>query len=165
MVALPVSANSTFGSPDNHLLSRKIVVSPGFGFNYQIAPQWTFGVAMTGAGAASNYGRPVLPVPGAGNAKASLIIVNTSPTITYKPRSDLSIGASLVIGVEQLRLNGIIAPGADGALQPVPSHGNANALGIGAGITAEIKTGRQSVCRTRSTVRAASFVPRNPPAC
>lgn len=136
MVALPVSANSTFGSADNHLFSRKIVVSPGFGFNYQIAPQWTFGVAMTGAGAASNYGRPVLPVPGAGNAKASLIIVNTSPTITYKPRSDLSIGASLVIGVEQLRLNGIIAPGADGALQPVPSHGNANALGIGAGIGA-----------------------------
>ncbi|WP_322062034.1 OmpP1/FadL family transporter [Paraburkholderia sp. J63] len=133
-IALPVSANATFGSPDNHLYSRKVVVSPGFGFNYQIAPQWTFGVAMTGAGAASNYGRPVLPVPGAGDAKASLIVVNTSPTITYKPLPYLSIGASLVIGVEQLRLNGVLAPGADGALEPVPSHGNSEAMGIGAGM-------------------------------
>jgi long-chain fatty acid transport protein len=133
-LALPVSANSTFGSPDNHLFSRKIVVSPGFGFNYQIAPQWTFGVAMTGAGAASNYGRPVLPVPGAGDAKASLIIVNTSPTLTYKPLPNLSIGASLVIGVEQLRLNGVLAPLPDGTLEPVPSHGNSNAIGIGAGV-------------------------------
>lgn len=133
-IALPVSANATFGSPDNHLYSRKVVVSPGFGFNYQIAPQWTFGVAMTGAGAASNYGRPVLPVPGAGDAKASLIVVNTSPTITYKPLPNLSIGASLVIGVEQLRLNGVLAPGADGALEPVPSHGNSEAMGVGTGM-------------------------------
>lgn len=131
---LPISANSTFGSPDNNLYSRRIVISPGFGVNYQIAPQWTFGVAVTGAGAASNYGRPVLPVPGAGDAKASLIVINTNPTITYKPLPNLSIGASLVVGLEQLRINGIVAPGPDGALEPVPSHGNSYAAGIGAGI-------------------------------
>lgn len=135
-VVLPVTAHSTFGSPDNQLTSRKIVVSPGFGFNYQIAPQWTFGVAVTGSGAASDYGRPVLPVPGAGNAKASLIVVNTNPTLTYKPVPNLALGASLVLGFEQLRLNGIVAPAADGALQAVPSHGNSNAFGVGAGVGA-----------------------------
>jgi len=133
-LVLPVSANSTFGSSDSHLYSRKIVISPGFGVNYQIAPQWTFGVAVTGAGAGSNYGRPVLPVPGAGDAKSSLIVINANPTITYKPLSNLSIGASLVVGMEQLRLNGVLASFPDGSVQAVPSHGNSEALGIGAGL-------------------------------
>ncbi|OUL70364.1 OmpP1/FadL family transporter [Paraburkholderia hospita] len=131
---VPLTADSTFGSTSNHLFSSRVIVSPGFGLNYQIAPQWTFGVAITGAGAASNYGRPVLPVSGAGDAKASLIVVNTSPTITYKPLPSLSIGASLVFGVEQFRLSGLVAPGPDGALEPVPSHGNEYATGIGAGM-------------------------------
>lgn len=135
-VVAPITAHSTFGSPDNQLTSRKIVVSPGLGVNYQLAPQWTFGVAVTGAGAASDYGRPVLPIPGAGTAKASLIVVSANPTVTYKPLPNLSIGASLVLGFQQLRLNGILAPGADGVLQPVSSHGNANAFGIGAGVGA-----------------------------
>ncbi|MDQ0627226.1 OmpP1/FadL family transporter [Paraburkholderia graminis] len=131
---VPLTADSTFGSASNHLFSSRVIVSPGFGLNYQIAPQWTFGVTITGAGAASNYGRPVLPVSGAGDAKASLIVVNTSPTITYKPLPSLSIGASLVFGVEQFRLSGLVAPGPDGALEPVPSHGNEYATGVGAGI-------------------------------
>lgn len=131
---VPLTADSTFGSTSNHLFSSRVIVSPGFGLNYQIAPKWTFGVAITGAGAASNYGRPVLPVSGAGDAKASLIVVNTSPTITYRPLTSLSIGASLVFGVEQFRLGGLIAPRPDGALEPVLSHGNEYATGIGAGM-------------------------------
>lgn len=131
--AIPISAHSTFGSTDNDLHSRKIVIIPGFGVNYQIAPQWTFGVAVTGGGAASKYGRPLLPVPGAGDANGSLVVVNTSPTITYKPLPNLSIGASLVIGVEQLRLDGLIVPGPSGSLEPGPSHGSSYATGIGTG--------------------------------
>jgi long-chain fatty acid transport protein len=131
---VPLKADSTFGSTSNHLFSSHVILSPGFGLNYQIAPQWTFGVAVTSAGAASNYGRPVLPVSGAGDAKASLIVVNTSPTITYKPLPSLSIGASLVFGVEQFRLNGLVAQGPDGSLAPVPTHGNQYATGIGAGM-------------------------------
>ncbi|MFL9896165.1 MULTISPECIES: OmpP1/FadL family transporter [Paraburkholderia] len=131
---VPLKADSTFGSTSNHLFSSHVILSPGFGLNYQIAPQWTFGVAVTSAGAASNYGRPVLPVSGAGDAKASLIVVNTSPTITYTPLPSLSIGASLVFGVEQFRLNGLVAQGPDGSLAPVPTHGNQYATGIGAGM-------------------------------
>lgn len=131
---VPLKADSTFGSTNNHLFSSHVILSPGFGLNYQIAPKWTFGVAVTSAGAASNYGRPVLPVSGAGDAKASLIVVNTSPTVTYKPLPSLSIGASLVFGVEQFRLNGLVAQGPDGSLAPVPTHGNQYATGIGAGM-------------------------------
>ncbi|PRY04364.1 hypothetical protein B0G73_11240 [Paraburkholderia sp. BL25I1N1] len=85
-------------------------MSSGLSVNYQIASLWTFGVSVTGAGVGSHYGRPVLPVAGAADAKASLIVLNTNPTITYKPLRNLSIGASLVIGFEQLWLNGILAP-------------------------------------------------------
>lgn len=133
---LPIAADSTFGSPDNRLYSRVIIPSPGLGLNYQIAPQWTFGVAVTGVGVASHYGEPVLPVPGAQEAKTHLAIVNISPTVTYKPMPNLSVGASLVVGVQQFRINGILAPDSTGALQPVPSHGNSWAGGIGAGFGA-----------------------------
>ncbi len=133
---LPIAADSTFGSSNNHLYSRVNIPSPGLGVNYQIAPQWTVGVAVTGVGVASHYGGPVLPVPGAQEAKTHLAVVNLSPTVTYKPLPNLSVGASLVLGVQQFRLNGILAPDATGQLQPVPSHGNAWAAGIGAGIGA-----------------------------
>jgi long-chain fatty acid transport protein len=129
----PVSSNASFGTADNHLYSRAIILAPGFGVNYQVLPQWTFGVAVTGGGAASNYGVPVLPLPGAGVAKASLIFVNTAPTVTYKPLPNLSIGASLVVGVQELRLNGVIVP-VDGGFEPLPSHGNSDATGIGGGL-------------------------------
>jgi long-chain fatty acid transport protein len=133
---LPIAADSTFGSPENHLYSRVIIPAPGLGLNYQISPQWTFGVAVTGVGVKSHYGEPVLPVLGAQEAKTSLTVVNISPTITYKPLTNLSIGASLVLGVQQFLLNGILAPDSTGQLQPVPSHGNSWAGGVGAGIGA-----------------------------
>lgn len=133
-VLITTETDASFGNPQSHYFSRAILPAPGLGFNYQIAPQWTVGVAVTGAGLASNYGQPVLPIPGAGPAKAALTIVNTSPTITYKPLPNLAIGASLVLGVEQFRANGVVAATPDGVPFALPSHGNSYATGIGAGI-------------------------------
>jgi long-chain fatty acid transport protein len=130
-VTLVAASNSTFGSPENHLFGRVIMPSPGFGFNYQVAPQWTFGVSVTGAGLDTDYGRPALPLPDAGIAKASLIVVNTSPTVTYKPLPNLAIGASLILGLQEFRASGVLGAGPDGPIA-LESHGNSWAGGVGA---------------------------------
>ncbi|MGF6933587.1 long-chain fatty acid transport protein [Paraburkholderia sp. UCT70] len=131
---LVTQADATFGSTANKFYSRGIVPAPGGGVNFQIAPQWTFGVSVTGAGLASNYGQPLLPIPGAGPAKASLTVVNTAPTVTYKPLPNLAIGLSLVLGIEQFRANGVIGAGPDGIPFALPTHGNSWAAGIGSGV-------------------------------
>ncbi len=78
-----------------------------------------------------DLGLPLMPGPGAGVVKSSLTQVNLSPTLTFKPRSDLALGASLILGVQQFRANGVIAPGPGGMPVAVPSHGNAYATGVG----------------------------------
>jgi long-chain fatty acid transport protein len=133
-ILLVTQSDSTFGSYQNHFYSRAIVPALGLGFNYQISPQWTVGVSVTGVGISDNYGRPVLPVPGAGPAKSSLIGINTLPTVTYKPLPNLAVGASLVLGLEQFRSNGVVAATPDGDVFALPSHGTQYATGIGAGI-------------------------------
>lgn len=129
---ISVESNATFGTTANRQFSRIIEPAFGMGFNYQLGPQWTVGVSVTGAGLGAKYGEPALPIPGAGIAKSNLIIIKTSPTITYKPVPTLSLGVSLVLGLEQFRASGVLAPGADGPVA-LPSHGTSYATGIGAG--------------------------------
>ncbi|MGN5478154.1 OmpP1/FadL family transporter [Cupriavidus basilensis] len=125
--------NATFGSPDNHNFSRVVSGAPQMGFNYQLDPKWTLGVSITGAGLAARYTLPALPVPGAGPAKASLLMANISPTVTYKPLPNLSVGASLIVGIQQFRASGVLAPGPAGPVV-LPSHGDSYAAGLGAGV-------------------------------
>jgi len=130
-VLISTESNSSFGSSANKFFSRVNVPAPGMGVNYQLTPQWTVGVSVTGAGLASHYNTPVVSIPGTGPAKAAYTLVNTAPTVTYKPLPNLSLGASVVIGVEQFRANGLLAPTPDGALVPLSSHGNAYSVGLG----------------------------------
>lgn len=130
-VLISTETDASFGTPANHFFSRVNVPVPFMGVNYQVAPDWTLGVSVTGAGLASHYNTPVVPVPGLGPAKASYTLVNTAPTVTYKPLPNLSLGASVIIGVEQFRANGLLGPAADGAMTPLVSHGNAYSVGVG----------------------------------
>ena len=123
----------TSGSTANHLYSRIIKPAPGLGANWDISPQWTAGVAVYGAGIGTYYGGPIAPVPGASKASSSLLVVNTAPTVTYKPLPNLAIGASAIFGLQQFRVNGLVGTGPTGAVG-VPSHGTAYATGVGAGI-------------------------------
>ncbi|WP_321821575.1 MULTISPECIES: OmpP1/FadL family transporter [unclassified Burkholderia] len=133
-ILLVTQSDSTFASYQNHFYSRAIVPALGLGFNYQISPQWTVGVSVTGVGISDNYGKSVLPVPGAGPAKSSLIGINTMPTVTYKPLPNLAVGVSLVLGLEQFRSNGAVGATHDGVPFALPSHGTRYAMGIGAGV-------------------------------
>ena len=131
---IATEADSTFGNVQNKYFSRVMLPGLGLGFNYEIAPRWTFGVSVTAAGVAANYGKEALPVAGAGIAKTNLITVNTTPTITYRPLPNLAVGASLVLGLEQFRSGGVIGATPDGMPLALGSHGTEYAEGIGMGV-------------------------------
>lgn len=132
-VVVAAAVDASFGSESNQHFSRIIQPAPGMGFNYQLVPGWTFGVSITGAGLGSKYSSPALPLPNAPNARSSLMVIRTSPTVTYKPAPNLSFGASLVLGAQQFRANGVVAPGPNGVVI-LPTHGNSYAAGVGAGL-------------------------------
>ncbi|WP_175054183.1 OmpP1/FadL family transporter [Paraburkholderia sediminicola] len=125
--------HTTFASPENHLTASPIAPALEGGFNWQVAPKWTLGVGVDGAGFASNYGQTLLPNTKAGVAKASFTAFNVLPTVTYRPIPSLSLGLSMVLSWEQFRANGLVASGPDGAPIAIPSHGNSSAFGIGFG--------------------------------
>jgi long-chain fatty acid transport protein len=129
-------SRSSFGAEDNSHVSHVVVPALGLGFNYQFNRQWTFGVSVTGAGLAADYGEPVLPVPGAGEAKANLAVVNTSPTVTYKPTANLALGASTILGLQQFRSSGVVVGGPGGVPIALPGHGNSWAKGVSAAVGA-----------------------------
>jgi len=126
------AADAHAGTAANHLYSRIIKPSPGLGLNFDLGPQWTAGVSVTGAGIGTNYGKPIAPVQGAKNASSSLMVANIAPTVTYKPTPSLAIGASVIVGVQQFRVNGLVGEGPTGPIV-VPSHGAAYTTGIGVG--------------------------------
>lgn len=134
-VILRADTKGSFGDPNSEHTSKAVVPNPGFGINYQIDPKWTAGVVVYGAGASSDYGERLMPVPGIGKARAGLTVVNTAPTFTYKPAENFSVGASVIFGVEQFYADGLAAPTPAG-LVAVQDHGTKYATGWGLGVGA-----------------------------
>ncbi|GAB1616944.1 OmpP1/FadL family transporter [Pseudomonas sp. NGC7] len=135
-IVIRTETKATFGSESNKFKSDATVPAPGFGINYEFAPQWSVGLSVYGAGISSDYGKKVAPIPGIGDARASLTVVNTAPTITYKPTENLALGASIIFGVEQFRAGGIAAVMPTGDVVPLENHGNSYATGWGLGLGA-----------------------------
>jgi long-chain fatty acid transport protein len=126
------SFKSTFGSPNNRFTSSENIPISGGGVNYAFAPRWTVGVSVYGVGLGDNYHAPV--APGLGNAGANLVQVNAAPTLTYKVLPNLSIGASMILGLQQFRANGLFTVSPEGSLAAMPSHGTRYATGIGGAV-------------------------------
>ncbi|AKJ66974.1 aromatic hydrocarbon degradation protein [Pandoraea thiooxydans] len=120
-----------YGSPSNHLHTGKVYPVPNGGANWQISPRLTLGVSLFGVGVGTSYGRPALPIAGAGVAQSSLQTVIAAPTITWRLTPHNIIGASLALAYERFSANGAIVPTDSGGLQPLPSHGISNAFGYG----------------------------------
>ncbi|OAJ52472.1 aromatic hydrocarbon degradation protein [Paraburkholderia ginsengiterrae] len=121
-----------YGDPSNKLHSGKVYPVPEGGINWQLSPRVTLGVSLFGAGVGTSYGRPALPIPGAGVAQSSLQTAIAAPTITYRLDEHNIIGASLALAYQRFSAEGAIVPTGSGDLQPVPSHGIASAFGYGA---------------------------------
>lgn len=126
------SFKSTFGSPDNKFFSSENIPIGGGGINFALSPRWTFGVSVYGVGLGDNYHAPV--APGLGNAGASLVQLNAAPTVTYRILPNLSVGASLILGIQQFRANGLFTVSPEGSLAAMPSHGTRYAGGIGGAV-------------------------------
>ncbi|AFT86255.1 OmpP1/FadL family transporter [Paraburkholderia phenoliruptrix] len=120
-----------YGSPSNTLHTGKVYPVPDGGANWQINPRLTFGVSLFGTGVGTSYGRPALTVPGAGVAKSSLQTMIAAPTVTWRLTEHNIIGIGLSLAYQRFSANGVIVPADDGTLQPLPSHGTANAFGYG----------------------------------
>ncbi|SAK79193.1 Outer membrane protein transport protein (OMPP1/FadL/TodX) [Caballeronia temeraria] len=123
-----------YGSTSNTLHSGKVYAVPGGGANWQISPRLTFGVSLFGVGVGTSYGRPALPIAGAGVAQSSLQTAVAAPTVTYRITEHSIVGFSLALAYQRFSANGAIVPMGDGTLQPLPSHGVSNAFGYGARI-------------------------------
>jgi long-chain fatty acid transport protein len=122
------------GSSDNQLHSGRVYPVPEGGFNYQVDQRTTLGVSVFGVGVGTNYGRPALPVPGAGPARSSLQTVIVAPTASYKLDDNNIVGVSLALAYQRFMAEGAIVPAPGNTLQALPTHGHSNAYGYGARI-------------------------------
>ncbi|WP_442807461.1 OmpP1/FadL family transporter [Trinickia soli] len=123
-----------YGSASNKLHTGKVYPVPDGGANWQITPRLTLGVSLFGVGVGTSYGRPALPIAGAGVAQSSLETAIAAPTVTYRITEHNIIGVSLALAYERFSANGAIVPMGDGTLHPLPSHGVSSAFGYGARI-------------------------------
>lgn len=121
-----------YGSESNQLHTGKVYPVPNGGANWQMTPRLTLGVSLIGVGVGTSYGRPALPIAGAGVAQSSLQTAIAAPTVTYRITEHNIIGVSLALAYERFSANGAIVPTQDGTLEPLPSHGVSNAFGYGA---------------------------------
>lgn len=118
--------------PGNRLDNRQTLAAPQGGLNWQASPTLTLGFSLAGSGSGSDYGRPALPVPGAGNAKSTLRIAEWIPTVAWRPREDLAFGFGLTLAYQQFEADGVIVPApVPGGLAPLPGHGTQTATGVG----------------------------------
>jgi long-chain fatty acid transport protein len=118
--------------PGNHLENRQTALAPEAGYNQQLSRAWTAGISLASTGVGSDYGRPALPVPGAGNAKTSLRVAEIIPTVAWKPREDLALGLALNVAYERFEADGVVVPApVPGGLVPLPTHGKQSASGVG----------------------------------
>ena len=126
------NSSSQYVIPGNELHNSVVNAAPEGGVNWQVSPAWDVGLSLAFAGAGSNYRQPALPVPGAMNAKASLMVAELIPTVAWKPRADLAIGVGLNTATERFEAQGVIVPApAAGGLLQLPAHGKQSAEGVG----------------------------------
>ncbi|MCT9980882.1 outer membrane protein transport protein [Acinetobacter sp. I-MWF] len=139
---LNIRSRATFLNQAEEFKSDKLISIPSLAIIKHFDDRLSFGLSLTGAGAAVDYDKPAINGFPTDKAKDNLAIVKASPTVSYKVLPNLSIGANLDIGVEQFRAKGVLA-GMDTQGTPMflDSHGNHWAYGIGGslGVTWEFQ--------------------------
>jgi long-chain fatty acid transport protein len=125
-------SSANYVLPGNLLHNHQTQPAPEGGLIWHWTPELTLGISMAGAGAGSDYKRPALPVPGAGNAKTTLRVAEFIPAVAWKPTPDLSLGLGLTLAWQQFNADGVIVPApVPGGLLPIAGHGKQSASGVG----------------------------------
>lgn len=149
-------SSSDYFLPGNRLENRTTVAVPTGGINWPLNDSLSVGLTVAAQGVGADYERPLLPVPGAGNAKSSLKIAEFIPTVAWRPSPELALGASLNVVAQHFEASGVIVPApVPGGLLPLSSHGSQGAHGIGVRLgalwkaTPDLKFGVNVKSRTR----------------
>jgi long-chain fatty acid transport protein len=125
-------STADYVQPGNLLENRQTLPAPEGGLNVQLSSAYAVGFSIAGSGVGSDYGRPALPVPGAGTAETTLRIVEFIPAVAWRPRQDIALGMGLTIAHQQFKANGIVVPApVSGGLVPLPEHGTKSSNGVG----------------------------------
>src|SRR3546814_3493511 len=77
-----------------------------------------------------SYDKPFVPDHGFSKERANFIQAGIAPTVAYKVRDNLSVGAGIGLINEFFRARGVIVPTATGPAQ-LPNHGWSHAFGVG----------------------------------
>lgn len=126
------NSSANYAMPGNHLENSQTELAPEGGVNWHMSPQITLGLSIAGSGAGSDYGRPALPVPGAGTAQSTLRVAEIIPAVAWKPRPDLALGVGLTLARQQFDADGVVVPApVPGGLMPLSGHGRQTAMGAG----------------------------------
>src|SRR3546814_4566127 len=90
----------------------------------------TLAVTSFGGGLGQSYDKPFVPDHGFSKERANFIQAGIAPTVAYKVRDNLSVGAGIGLINEFFRARGVIVPTATGPAQ-FPNHGWSHAFGVG----------------------------------
>ena len=123
-------SSSDFLLPGNHLENRDTTPTPEGGINWRLSPTMTVGLSLAGQGAGADYRQPLLPLPGAANAKSSLAVAEIIPSLAWMPTPDLAIGVALNLAYETFEAQGVLVATPGGPVQ-LPAHGSQSATGAG----------------------------------
>lgn len=134
---LNIRSRATFLNQSEGFKSDKFIPIPSLAVVKHYNDQLSFGLSMTGAGAAVDYDEPAIHGFPADKAKDNLAIAQASPTLSYKVLPNLSVGVSLELGIQQFRAKGVLA-GTDTQGAPIflEGHGNQWAYGLGGSLGA-----------------------------
>ncbi len=125
------SFHSSFGNENNRDdFKVKVPILSG-GFNHVVDERLSLGMSIYSIGSGSDYSHEAVPGMGNPDVKTKIAYLNFAPTLSYKVTPDLAVGASVLIGIQQLQARGLVAPTADGSLALSPSHGISTTLGYG----------------------------------
>jgi long-chain fatty acid transport protein len=123
-------SSSNYVLPGNHLTNSTTSVVPEAGVNWVVNPQITVGLTLAGSGVGADYKQPVLPVPGAINAKSNLTNLEIIPSASWKINPDFALGVGLNLVNQSFDAEGVIVPTPVGP-QALPNHGTQSATGVG----------------------------------
>lgn len=131
MSLLNIRSEASFIDPNSEYKSNQYVPVPSLSIVQHAGEKLSYGLAVVGSGASVDYRQAIVEGNHA-NAKDNLAMATINPIISYKLSPELSVGASVHLGVQQFRAKGVIV-GMDENLQAIelPTHGNQWAVGYG----------------------------------
>lgn len=126
-----VDSKAKYLGQNSEYKSNQFVPMPEFAIIKKMNDKVNLGLVALGSGASLNYDKPpVLGVPSS-NAKINLANATISPTVSYSIHSNLSVGASFNLGIQQFRATGVFAGMNEDNPIILQSHGNKWAFGTG----------------------------------